>query len=71
MYVAIDCRTVTVNKNAVYHHIDIIYEPHTKLLGFAWNDGDDKCYYKFLVRPFALSTATFVFIKVTRQLLKK
>ncbi|XP_067648622.1 uncharacterized protein [Haliotis asinina] len=41
-----------------------------QFLGFAWGSGKDKKYFKFLVLPFGLSTAPYVFTKVTRQLVK-
>lgn len=56
--------------HSAYHHIDI-FEPHTKFLGFAWKYDKTIRYFKFLVLPFGLSSACYVFTKVTRPLIKK
>ncbi|XP_048243125.1 uncharacterized protein LOC125376006 [Haliotis rufescens] len=55
--------------HSAYHHIDI-YPAHTDFLGFAWGEGQNRIFYKFLVLPFGLTTAPYVFTKVTRQLVK-
>ncbi len=53
-----------------YHHIDI-FEEHWKYLGFAWTGKDGvKKYYIFVVLPFGLCTAGYVFTKVCRVLVK-
>ena len=56
--------------HSAYHHIDI-FEPHTEFLGFSWKFGDHIKYFKFLVLPFGLSSACYIFTKVTRPLIKK
>ncbi|VDI18252.1 Hypothetical predicted protein [Mytilus galloprovincialis] len=55
---------------SAYHHLDI-YEPHTDYLGFSWTYGESTKYFKFLVLPFGLSSACYIFTKVTRPLIKK
>ncbi|CAC5420587.1 unnamed protein product [Mytilus coruscus] len=56
--------------HSAYHHVDI-FPPHTKYLGFAWEFNGVKKYFKFLVLPFGLSTACYIFTKITRPLIKK
>lgn len=56
--------------HSAYHHIDI-YEPHTAYLGFAWTFENKVKFFKFLVLPFGLSSACYIFTKVTRPLIKK
>ena len=56
--------------HSAYHHVDI-FPPHTKYLGFAWELNGVKKYFKFLVLPFGLSTACYIFTKLTRPLIKK
>ena len=56
--------------HSAYHHIDI-YEPHTTFLGFSWKYGSVTKFFKFLVLPFGLSSACYIFTKVTRPLIKK
>jgi hypothetical protein len=56
---------------SAYHFIDI-YQPHTDFLGFAWPDDNGILnYYTFLVLPFGLSSACYIFTKLTRPLVKK
>lgn len=56
---------------SAYHFIEI-YSPHTEYLGFSWTGKDGKTlYYKFLVMPFGLSSACYLFTKVTRPLVNK
>lgn len=54
-------------------HITVeIYRPHTEFLGFSWTGSDGIVhYYKFLVLPFGLSSACYVFTKLTRPLISK
>ena len=54
-----------------YHHIDILPE-HQKYLGFAWeySNGITR-YFKFVVLPFGLASACYVFTKVVRPLVTK
>lgn len=56
--------------HSAYHHIDI-YKPHTDYLGFSWTYDNKVKYYKFLVLPFGLSSACYIFTKITRPLIKK
>ena len=56
--------------HSAYHHIDI-FEPHTDYLGFSWIINGRRTYFKFLVLPFGLSTACYLFTKMTRPLVKK
>ena len=55
---------------SAYHHINI-FIPHTEFLGFSWKCDDTIKWYKFLVLPFGLSSACYIFTKVTRPLIKK
>ena len=54
-----------------YHHVDI-YPEHCKYLGFSWNFGDSRGvrYFSFLVLPFGLSTASYIFTKCLRPMVK-
>ena len=57
--------------HTAYHSCEIFY-PHTSFLGFSWPDIDGTvCYYKFLVLPFGIRTAPFLFSKITRPLISK
>ena len=56
--------------HSAYHHIDI-FEPHTEFLGFSWQFGGSVKYFRFKVLPFGLSSACYIFTKVTRPLVKK
>lgn len=53
--------------HSAYHFISI-FPLHTIFLGFSWGY---TCFYKFLVLPFGLSTAPYLFTKLTRQLISK
>ena len=69
-HIKLDSHLFKYDITSAYHHLDV-YEPHTEFLGFSWiTDGQIK-YYKFLVLPFGLSTACYIFTKVTRPLVKK
>ena len=61
---------VTFDLKSGYHHISIA-EAYWKYLGFSWvgKNGDPK-WYVFCVLPFGLSTAPYIFTKVTRVLLR-
>ena len=48
-----------------YHHVDI-YEPHTEFFGFSWTVNGFITFLKFIVLPFGLSTACYLFTKFTR-----
>lgn len=52
-----------------YHHIDIFPE-HWTFLGFSWTKNGITSYYCFIVLPFGLSTAPYIFTKVCRVLVK-
>ena len=56
--------------HSAYHHIDI-FEPHTTFLGFAWQFEGKTKFFKFSVLPFGLSSACYIFTKLTRPLVKK
>ncbi|CAC5408504.1 unnamed protein product [Mytilus coruscus] len=56
--------------HSAYHHVDI-FPTHIKYLGFAWDFNGVKTYFKFLVLPFGLSTACYIFTKIIRPLIKK
>ena len=54
-----------------YHHIDI-HPEHYKFLGFSWTFSSSITrYFHFVVLPFGISSACFVFTKVLRPLTKK
>ena len=56
---------------SAYHFIEI-YKPHTEFLGFSWPDKSGNIiYYKFLVLPFGISTACYLFTKLMRPLINK
>ena len=69
MYINKNDWLVKFDIHSAYHHIDI-FEPHTDYLGFSWGVGENRTFYKFVVLPFGLTTAPYVFTKVTRQLVK-
>lgn len=56
--------------HSAYHHVDI-FDQHTGYLGFSWKYGDKIRFFKFLVLPFGLSSACYIFTKITRPLIKK
>jgi hypothetical protein len=56
---------------SAYHFIEI-YRSHTKYLGFSWTAKDGcQSFCKFLVLPFGLSSACYIFTKITRPLISK
>ena len=56
---------------SAYHFIDLYY-PHTDFMGFSWVDKEGNVvFYKFLVLPFGLSSACYVFSKICRPLAAK
>ena len=56
---------ITFDLKSGYHHIAIAPE-HLKFLGFKWLDSDGKDqFYAFRVLPFGLSTAPYIFTKIT------
>ena len=52
-----------------YHHIDV-FEEHWVYLGFSWTRNAVKKYYCFVVLPFGLCTAGYIFTKTCRVLVK-
>ena len=61
----------TFDLKSGYHHVDIFPE-HTKYLSFSWTSSDRTAkYYSFLVLPFGLSTAPYLFTKLLKPLVKK
>lgn len=54
---------------SAYHHIEI-FEQHRKYLGLAWEFDSGRRYFVFNVLPFGISTAGYIFTKVTRTLIK-
>ena len=54
------------NLKSGYHHIDI-FPDHCKYLSFAWDFGQGKLYFSFLVLPFGLSSAPYIFTKCIRS----
>ena len=70
-YFTKDCFMYKFDIHSAYHFIDI-FPPHTEFLGFSWEDENGLRFYgKFLVIPFGLSTAPYIFTKVTRPLIAK
>ena len=53
-----------------YHHI-AIHHTDTKYLGFAWESNGRTRYYEFVVLPFGLAPASYIFTKMLRPLIKK
>ena len=61
---------VTFDLKSGYHHIEIA-KAYWKYLGFSWvGKGGDRRWFVFRVLPFGLSTAPYIFTKVTRVLLR-
>ena len=60
----------TFDLKSGYHHV-AIHTNDTGYLGFAWDFGEGTRYFVFLVMPFGLATASYVFTKVLRPLIKK
>ena len=63
------CFTTLDLKNG-YHHIKI-HNSHTGYLGFAWDFQGQTKYLQFLVMPFGLSSASYIFTKMLRSLVNK
>ena len=61
----------TFDLSSGYHHVSI-HPAFFKYLGFAWTfeDGSTR-YFVFIVLPFGLSTACYVFTKLLRPFIKK
>ena len=65
-----ECWMIKFDIHSAYHHINICNE-HTEMLGFSWNFEGQIVYFNFLVLPFGLSSAVYIFTKVVRPLFKK
>ena len=52
-----------------YHHIEIM-EEHRQYLGFSWTTDGVTRFYVFIVLPFGLASAGYIFTKVCRVLVK-
>ena len=52
-----------------YHHVDI-FQTHQTFLGFAWDFGHGRRYFKFTSLAFGISTAGFIFTKVLHTLIR-
>ena len=55
----------TFDLKSAYHHVEI-FEQHRQYLGFSWEFENQKRYFVFNVLPFGISTAGYVFTKLTR-----
>ena len=69
-YISIGSYFFKFDLHSAYHHLDI-FEGHTQFLGFSWNFEGSVKYFKFKVLPFGLSSACYIFTKLTRPLIKK
>jgi len=54
---------------SAYHHIEIFQE-HRQYLGFSWAFDGVPRFFVFNVLPFGISTAGYIFSKVTREVVK-
>ena len=70
MYVKENSFMFSFDLHAAYHHIEMFY-PHTEFLGFSWIVGGEQKFFKFLVLPFGLKSAPYIFTKITRPSIKK
>ena len=72
MYLEKDCWMIKFDIHSAYHFLDIFYD-HTQYLGFSFIDpgSDQVTYYKFLVLPFGLGVAPYLYTKFTRPLIAK
>lgn len=64
------CYCFQFDIHSAYHHLDI-FDPHTEFLGFSWEFEGNVKFFKFTVLPFGLSSACYIFTKLTRPLIKK
>lgn len=69
-YLTKNCWLMKYDIHSAYHHLNV-YEPHTDMLGFSWEIEGEITYFKFLVLPFGLSTAPYIYSKVMRPLVCK
>eukprot|EP00057_Strongylocentrotus_purpuratus_P017653 XP_011672127.1 PREDICTED: uncharacterized protein LOC105442056 isoform X3 [Strongylocentrotus purpuratus] len=58
----------TFDLKSAYHHVEIFRE-HRTYLGFSWDYEDQKRYFIFNVLPFGISTAGYIFTKLTRPVI--
>ena len=60
----------TFDLKSGYHHVPI-HDNHIDYLGFSWEIEGAVRYFVFIVLPFGLGSACYVFTKLMRQLVKK
>ena len=60
----------TFDIKSAYHHIPI-HDHCKQFLGFSWPCNDQIAYYVFNVLPFGLSSAVYIFTKITKALTNK
>lgn len=68
-YLTDDAFMFSFDLKSGYHHIEI-FEEHWQYLGFSWTEDGITRFYVFLVLPFGLATAGYIFTKVCRVLVK-
>ena len=69
-YVKKDGYGITFDLKSGYHHVQIHNSQHS-MLGFSYTDCKGRVrYFKFIVMPFGLSSAGFIFTKILKELLK-
>ncbi|MCG7876850.1 MAG: DNA N-6-adenine-methyltransferase [Candidatus Thiodiazotropha endolucinida] len=56
--------------HSAYHHVSMS-DLHTDFLGFSWTYPSGTIFMKFVVLPFGLSTAPYVYTKLSRPLIAK
>ena len=64
-----DCWMIKYDIHSAYHHISI-RESQTGMLGFSWQISGQTVYFKFLVLPFGMSCAPYIYTKLTRPLIR-
>ena len=63
-YIVPDGFLFKFDMNPGYHHVDVAY-PHKRFLKFAWRlDSSIDRYFCFIVLPFGLSSASYLFIQL-------
>ena len=70
MYLKENSFMFSFDLHAAYHHIEMFY-PHTEFWGFSWIVGGEQKIFMFLVLPFGLKSAPYIFTKITRPLIKR
>jgi hypothetical protein len=50
--------------HSAYHHVDSFFYLHTEYLWFSWLKDGVRIFYKFLVLPFGLASACYLFTKM-------